>query len=365
MNEPMQRVFGQRVMIDRADIKSATVGDGGDAPALARGQALFKIDRVALTANNVTYAAAGDMMGYWRFFPMPDGYGGLPVWGYGECIASKASGVTKGERVYGYWPLGEKLIVDVDDVDARGFSDSSEHRQGLSPVYNRYDRAAEQPSSDRENTTALYRPLFTTGWLIAQQMLGASDYGARQVMFSSASSKTAIGAAWSYGTRKEAPPERIGLTSPQNVEFCEGLGIYDRVLAYDQLDRIADDKASAYIDFAGNRALRHAVHERFGPRLGYSMAVGMTHWTDVQSGEEAPPPEAKMFFAPTVMESEQRRLGASGLRSAMASAWAEFVGFAGPHTDVETIGGIANARDAYERVARGDITGATSLIVTL
>ena len=37
--------------------------------ALADGQVRVLIESFALTANNVTYAAFGDAMDYWRFFP--------------------------------------------------------------------------------------------------------------------------------------------------------------------------------------------------------------------------------------------------------------------------------------------------------
>lgn len=37
--------------------------------ALAVGEVLVKIDRFAITANNITYAVLGDKLGYWQFFP--------------------------------------------------------------------------------------------------------------------------------------------------------------------------------------------------------------------------------------------------------------------------------------------------------
>jgi hypothetical protein len=37
---------------------------------LADGQVRVGIDRFALTSNNITYAAMGDAMQYWRFFPV-------------------------------------------------------------------------------------------------------------------------------------------------------------------------------------------------------------------------------------------------------------------------------------------------------
>jgi hypothetical protein len=40
-------------------------------PALKAGEALVRIDRLAVTANNITYAAFGDVphLRYWSFFP--------------------------------------------------------------------------------------------------------------------------------------------------------------------------------------------------------------------------------------------------------------------------------------------------------
>ena len=41
-----------------------------DAPVpLAPGQVRLRVESFALTANNITYAAFGDAMNYWQFFP--------------------------------------------------------------------------------------------------------------------------------------------------------------------------------------------------------------------------------------------------------------------------------------------------------
>ena len=60
-------------------------------PPLKPGQALIKIDRFAFTANNVTYGAFGDAMMYWNFFPAPEGWGRVPVWGFGDIVESQAA----------------------------------------------------------------------------------------------------------------------------------------------------------------------------------------------------------------------------------------------------------------------------------
>ena len=52
-------------------------------PALAEGEVLLAIDSFAFTSNNVTYAAFGEAMNYWQFFPTGDAdFGQIPVWGF-------------------------------------------------------------------------------------------------------------------------------------------------------------------------------------------------------------------------------------------------------------------------------------------
>lgn len=48
-----------------------------DAAALAEGQVRVRVDRFALTANNITYAAMGGMLNYWKFYPAAKRAGGL------------------------------------------------------------------------------------------------------------------------------------------------------------------------------------------------------------------------------------------------------------------------------------------------
>ncbi len=72
------------------------------AAALQPGQARLRIERLALTANNVTYAAMGDALHYWAFFPADEPWGCVPAWGFATVAESLAEGVAVGERVYGF-----------------------------------------------------------------------------------------------------------------------------------------------------------------------------------------------------------------------------------------------------------------------
>ena len=102
----MSTHVGHRLFIARAQLARARLGPDPDAPdarALQPGQARLALDRFALTANNITYAAFGEAMKYWQFFPAGDpAEGCLPVWGFADVVESLASGLDVGRRVWGY-----------------------------------------------------------------------------------------------------------------------------------------------------------------------------------------------------------------------------------------------------------------------
>jgi len=56
--------------VDRDDYRRTRSVEATPA-GLADGEARLRVDAFGLTANNVTYAAAGDLVGYWTFFPHP------------------------------------------------------------------------------------------------------------------------------------------------------------------------------------------------------------------------------------------------------------------------------------------------------
>ena len=65
---------GLDFLVNKSEWKQHRVDDA-PVPEIGDGQVLFRVDRFAFTANNISDALAGDMLGYWRFFPAPeDGY---------------------------------------------------------------------------------------------------------------------------------------------------------------------------------------------------------------------------------------------------------------------------------------------------
>src|SRR5882724_3944385 len=117
-----------------------------DAAALPSDALLIRIDRFAFTANNITYAVLGDELKYWQLFPAPQNFGNIPVWGFGDVIASKHPNIAVGERLFGYFPMATHLVIEAADVSKRGLRDAAPHRQVAAPVYNAYSRVSGDPA---------------------------------------------------------------------------------------------------------------------------------------------------------------------------------------------------------------------------
>src|SRR3546814_715541 len=97
-------------------------------------------------------------------------------------------------------------------------------------IYNHYQRieALEGYRAADHDVWPVFRPLFLTGWLIADQFGDEGDYGAAQILIASASSTTANGLGFTLNQRPEPPPQTVGLTTPARVDALRAPGIYGR-----------------------------------------------------------------------------------------------------------------------------------------
>jgi hypothetical protein len=314
-------------IVARNDLKQCKLIETSlpEATQLPDDTLLVKIDRFAFTANNITYALLGDQLKYWQLFPAPENFGNIPVWGFGDVIASKHPSVPAGERLFGYFPMATHLVIEAADVSKRGLRDAAAHRQGVSPVYNAYARVSgDSAYAGRQGDyQALLRPLFMLSFLVDDFLSENEFYGARCVMLSSASSKTAFGLAHLLH-RRRGDIRVIGLTSAANAAFVGSLGCYDDVVIYDHLSSLPSNSPTAFVDMAGNSELREKLHRHFGDQLKYSGRIGLTHRDT--SGEEPDLPGAKpvWFFAPDQIRKRAREWGPGGIDRRFSAAWSDF-----------------------------------------
>ncbi|MFI5027916.1 MAG: DUF2855 family protein [Solirubrobacterales bacterium] len=350
--------------VRRNDLRECRVVES-ETPEPGPDETLLRVDTFGLTANNVTYAVMGEAMSYWDFFPAPEGWGRVPMWGFAEVERSEVGGVEPGTRVYGYLPPSSHLLVTPVSVDGQGFVDGSPHRASLPSAYHRYLATAADPfhSSDTEAIQMLLRPLFFTSFLIDDQ-LDEEDLAERgPIMISSASSKTAIAAAFLLARRRGIEP--IGLTSPRSRAFVEGLGIYGTVVSYDQIDSL-DRGPATFVDVAGDGAVRRAVHSHFGDDLIHSIAVGITHWEELAPGEgELPGPAPTFFFAPDRVVKRSEDWGRAGLEQRVAETWHPFCQWIGDWLELIPGEGFEAVERAYLDVLEGCVEPKAAHVISL
>jgi hypothetical protein len=335
------------LLVDRQDLSRRVCVPGAvdDTTPLAPGQALLQVDQFAFTSNNLTYATLGDAMDYWSFFPAAQGWGRIPVWGFGTVLRSACDAVAPGERFFGYYPVSTHLTVSPAKRSTTGFVDGAPHRARLHAAYNQYAATSADPLYDAQHEAELMllRPLFALSFLVDDFLADNGFFGAKSVVLSSASSKTAYGMAFLLSRRRAV--RVIGLTSHNNRAFVESLGCYDATVVYEDAGQLPVEPA-VYVDVAGNAPLRRTVHERFGEQLRYSSSVGLTHrgtlvGTLGQSDATLPGPTPEFFFAPKQMKKRSGEWGPAGLQQRLAAAWREFLAAA------------TRANDPWLQVLRG------------
>ncbi len=339
--------------------------DDAAAPKLTAGQALLRVDRFGLSANNITYAMFGEGMSYWNFFPAADGWGRMPVWGFADVVESTVEQLAAGVRVYGYLPPSSELVVEPVRVGEQGFTDASPHRANLPAAYNGYARTDADPiyREDTEDLQMLLRPLFFTSWLIDDFLDDASLFGASTAVLSSASSKTANGLAFLLSRREGV--EVVGLTSARSAEFTTSLGVYDRVVTYEEIESLADTPA-VYVDMAGDAQVRSDVHRHYGEALTHSAVVGATHHDRMGAVPDSlPGPPPTFFFAPDRVAKRSTEWGRDGLEARIAEAWAPYVEWSDGWLEVRRGEGSDALREAYVDLLDGRIDPAKADVLSL
>lgn len=346
---------------------------------LAPGEVRLAIDHFAFTANNITYGAAGDMLGYWQFFPAVDqaeehDWGIIPVWGFADVIESQCHDLPCGDRIYGYFPPATSVVMLPQHVKQGAFVDGIAHRQSLPPLYNRYTRVLADPNYDPHTDVArmLLAPLHLTAYCIWDHIKQQQWFKSEQVIIISASSKTSLGVGLALSLDNDAPVV-LGLTSTANSAFVRDTNLYDAVIAYDEIGALLDQKATVIIDMAGNPNVRRALQARLGDQLQHYINVGLTHWDEqpnhsaTQKDEDELPAikSQEMFFAPSYILERSKTMApgefdkkSGAFLTAAATATFDWV-------TVEKLDGISALADIYPQFIDGSVPPSAGYIVSL
>jgi hypothetical protein len=345
------------LQVARDDVHRVRIAETSPAEP-GPGEALFRVERFGVSANNVTYARLGDKLRYWDLFPAETGWGQIPVWGYLRAVASRCAEVEAGRRAFGLCPMSTHVLMRPDRGDAAGFRDASVRRSAVSGVYNAYSWAdGDSPGSRAGDLLVVLRPLFWLSFTL-DNYLAEHDGLTPSVVITSASSKAAIGLA--HLLRRRGVPT-VGLTSPRHAGFVKETSEYGAVAGYDQLGALAalTGSRTTLIDIAGNPALRQEIRDQLAGRLTSVLVAGGTHG----DGGLAPG-ETGSFFAPQQIRDLSRRWGWQVLQQRFTAA---LDGFAASATwlTVETAHGIGGLARVYQGVLGDNGSPAVAHVVDL
>jgi len=356
--------------VDREDYRNTKIEELTSRP-LADGEVRVAIDKYGLTANNVSYAVSGDMIGYWKYYPIksdePVKWGKVPVWGMADIVESKCKGVAVGERIYGFLPMASEVIMKPGNIKEASFVDIADHRQALPELYNGYNRTASEPPLYKtlENERCLLFPLFVTGYVLADFLADNDYWGAEQVLIGSVSSKTGFGMAAFVKSETDFSGKIIGLTSPGNKDFVESLGDCHQVVTYGHETQIDASKKSVYVDMSGNGELRSTLHHHLGANMVRSIGVGATHWEEPRSGGDMPGAKPEFFFAPGQIGKRNKDWGPGVLFQKAYAAGAQLAARSSDNLTVEFCNGIEAARDIWVETLDNKVSPKRGIMVSL
>ena len=165
-----------------------------------------------------------------------------------------------GARGWVLFPMASPVDVGPGKIGEYCFIVAAPHRRELPALYNGYRRTDAEPAILRqmEMERCLLFPLFITAFVLYDRLVDNDFFGAAQVVIGSVSSKTGFGLAQMLHDDNEVKQRIVGVTSPANVDFVNGLGCCDQVVVYGEEEEIDASMPTAYVDMSGDVRLTRA-----------------------------------------------------------------------------------------------------------
>jgi hypothetical protein len=320
---------------------------------LQPGEVRLAIEKFGLTTNNVSYARFGDgeHVPFWNAFPGPPELGRVPIWSFVRVTESRHADIPVGGRYFGYVPMASHHTAQAE-VSPRGFMDTSAQRRFLHPWYLTFQRVGEPDRLD--DFRALMRPVFPASFNLANLVERQAALGAKSLIITSASCRTAIGMADELLARRTGIAT-AAITSAANKAFVESLGIYDEVNTYDAIKLATVPSPAVFIDFTGAAQVQQTVYQYFAPSLSYSALIGFTHpGADDLAPPGLPDPQPEPFFTPVVEDQAIAEEGAERYYSRYHESETRFLRRMACWLDIRPGQGPAEVADAFRCLVAGD-----------
>ncbi len=353
--------------VNRGDYRETKIIESPASP-LNENEVLVRIDKFGLTANNVSYAVSGDMIGYWKYYPADDPFGKVPVWGMADVVESNNDDIAVGERLWGFFPMASHATLTVGKVYDDNFMDATPHRLELPALYNQYRRTKGEPEflHGLEDERCLLFPLFMTSFVLYDYLIDNDFFGAKQVLIGSVSSKTGFGLAKFLHDDKRIQQKIVGVTSAGNVGFVERLDCCDQIITYGDEGEIDSSQPAAYVDMSGNGPLTEKLHLHLDGNMVESCMVGATHWEEERRTEKSlPGARPTFFFAPKQIAKRDKEWGAGTLFVKAGMASARVADNIKNEINVERISGAESAATIWKEMLNNKVSPNRGIMVGL
>jgi hypothetical protein len=285
----------------------------------------------------------------------------VPLWSFVRVTESRQADIPVGGRYFGYVPMASQHTTRAE-ASPRGFVDTSTQRAFLPSWYRTFQSVGEPDELD--DLRALMRPVFPASFNLADLVERHVALGARSLIVTSASSKTAIGLADELRARR-VDIATTAVTSMAHEAFVKRLGLHDEVATYETIGSVTATSPAVFIDFTGSATWLRAVYQRLGSSLSYCALVGFTH---PDPDDKAPPgmpdPQPEFFFTPVVEEQVIAQDGAPAYYARYHDAETRFLRRMSTWLDVRPGQGPADLVDAFQRLLRGDQAPDVSPVLT-
>ncbi|KAF4174566.1 hypothetical protein CNMCM8927_009016 [Aspergillus lentulus] len=206
---------------------------------------------LGLTSNNLTYARGGDLLHWWKTYPVPptapapyndqSSWGIVPAWGYATVTESNVPGIPPDTHLWGYWPTSTSpTLLRFEPSEPEGhWVEVSSHRQQLMSIYNRYEQVPsdEEKRPDDKAWSALLRGIWVAGYLLSEYVFPPDPRTREAVHPLGAASRL----PWSVDDADLS--SAVVTSSPgvlQKVAGSKGWGDVSKAVAYTEIDQATE-----------------------------------------------------------------------------------------------------------------------------
>ncbi|KAL5331079.1 hypothetical protein ACEPPN_000608 [Leptodophora sp. 'Broadleaf-Isolate-01'] len=382
-------------------------------PPLPPNSVRMRTTLFALSANNLTYARIGHLVGWWGIHPLPQStpapfsdeskYGRTMCWGSGQVMESTSPLLKAGQTLFGVFPIGTLPVDKEITADALGmFLETTALRRDVLPVYNRYFLYQDDDDEQSRAWDAVMRGHFETSYAIHRiafswdlltlppinpSGINGAPWSAEDanltsalVLVFAASGKTA--AAFAQQSRELRPAEfrsrrLIAVGSSAAKAFTEGFGWFDEVHLYsDSPAALAaswsvDGKTKIVIlDYGARGDAAVAWADSLRPLCGTVQFVRVANDANIKGAEAnteavlAGQQRGEVVVNSSVLRDWGiEKLGAERYFRELGGQWAEFKRRGGlPELRFVWGDGMESVRTGWEQLANAKVEPSTALL---